>query len=260
MYPTVQDEMIARAPHYSLNAAGLRVPDPVYLVNRKKVWEIICCISHKKAAWTYVKPAQKNRDGRMAYYDLYDHYLGPQHVDNMATMAEDKLKNTVYNGEQRRWDFENYVNVHKQQHSVLEGLMEHGHVGINPRSKVCCLLDVIKTDKFDAVKTHIMSEEKLRSDFDACVTVYQDYIRQTSKSKTSSTVNISELKVSGKRKSDAVEDRYYTKEEYEALSADQKKVLASKRTKRGHRPGAKDTNLRKTLARKARHLMPPSKL
>ena len=41
----------------------------------------------------------------MAYQGIYGHYLGPQHVDNMATMAEDKLKNTVYHGEQRRWEF-----------------------------------------------------------------------------------------------------------------------------------------------------------
>ncbi|KAI2497284.1 hypothetical protein MHU86_17203 [Fragilaria crotonensis] len=144
----------------------------------------------------------------MAFLSLYQHFLGPNNVDNMATLAEDKLKNTVYNGEQRRWDFERYVNVHKQQHSIMEGLIEHGYTGIDPRSKVRFLLDGIKTDKFDAVKTRIMSDERLRSDFDACVTLYQDYIRQTSKSK--------------------------------------KKELAAKRLKRGHKPGAKDSKVKGT--------------
>jgi hypothetical protein len=69
-----------------------------------------------------------------------------------------------------------------------------------------------------------MSDERLRVDFDACVTLYQDYIRQTSKGKPNSSVNISELKTSGgKRKSEAIEDRYYTKEEYAALSPEQKR-------------------------------------
>ncbi|KAI2512366.1 hypothetical protein MHU86_2028 [Fragilaria crotonensis] len=244
-FPTVQDEMIGRAPHFSINAEGVRVPDPVYLVNREKVWDIVSRITRKEAAWTYVKPAQKTRDGRLAYQGIYAHYLGPQHVDNMATMAEDKLKNTVYNGKQRRWDFEKYVNVHKQQHSVLEGLTEHGHVGIDPRSKVRYLLDGIKTDKFDAVKTRIMSEERLRSDFDGCVTLYQDYIRQTSKTKSNPTVNISAMKTGGKRKFDTVEDRYYTKDEYASLTPEQKKDLASKRLKRGHKPGAKDSKVTK---------------
>ncbi|KAI2507366.1 hypothetical protein MHU86_7086 [Fragilaria crotonensis] len=240
-YPTIQDEMIARAPHYTLNAENVRVPDPVYLANRGRVWDIISQITREHPCWTYVKPAQKTRDGRMAYHGLYLHYLGPNNIDNMATMAEQKLKDTVYNGEQRRWDFEKYINVHKQQHSVMEGLVEHGYTGIDPRSKVRYLLDGIKTDKFDAVKTRIMSDERLRNDFDACVTLYQDYIRQTSKGKSNSpTVNISELKT-GKCKANAIEDRYYTKDEYAKLTPEQKKEPASKRLKRGHKPGAKDS-------------------
>ncbi|KAI2493979.1 hypothetical protein MHU86_20553 [Fragilaria crotonensis] len=254
-YPTIQDQMIARAPHYVVNTAGVphyvvntagvRTLDPTYIINREKVWEIISRITRDLSCWTYVKPAQKTRDGRMAYNSLYLHYLGPNNVDNMAAMAEDKLKSTVYNGEQRRWDFEKYVNVHKQQHSIMEGLVEHGYTGIDPRSKVRYLLDGIKTDKFDAVKTRIMSDERLRLDFDGCVTLYQDYIRQTTKTRPNNTVNISELKTSGgKRKAGAIEDRYYTKDEYAALSADQKKELASKRLKRGHKPGAKDSKVR----------------
>ena len=63
-------------------------------------------ITREHTCWTNVKPAMKTRDGRMAFEGLYKHFLGPNNVDNMATMAEDKLKNTVYNGEQRRrWDF-----------------------------------------------------------------------------------------------------------------------------------------------------------
>jgi hypothetical protein len=242
-YPTKQDEMIARAPHYSIEPDGTRIPDPVYLVNREKVWEIIASITRDKDAWTYVRPAQKTRDGRAAFNNLFTHFLGPNNVDNMATLAENKLQSTVYNGEQRRWDFERYVNVHKQQHSVLEGLVEHGYAGIDPRSKVRYLLEGIKTDKFDAVKTRIYSDSTLRNDFDACVTLYQDYIRQTVKSKTAAnTVNISEVRT-GKRKGDQVEDRYYTKEEYSSLTPDQKKELAAKRTKRGHKPGEKDSKV-----------------
>jgi hypothetical protein len=131
----------------------------------------------------------------------------------------------------------------QQQHSVLEGLTEHGYVGIDPRSKVRYLLDGIKTNQFDAVKTRIMSEERLRSDFDSCVTLYQDYIRQTSKVTGNPTVNISSMNKTGKRKFEAVEDRYYTKEEYASLTPEQKKDLASKRNKHGHKPGARDSKV-----------------
>ena len=92
-----------------------------------------------------------------------------------------------------------------------------------------------------------MSDERLRNDFDGCVTLYQDYIRQTSKTKTNATVNISEVKThGGKQKASAVKDCYYTKDEYNDLSPEQKKELASKRLKRGHKPGAKDSKTKGT--------------
>jgi hypothetical protein len=100
-YSTVQEAMIARAKHYTVAADGTKTPNPAYINNRKKVYEIIAKITRDHPCWTYVKPAQRTRDGRMAYLGLYQHFLGPNKVDNMATMAKDKLKSTVYNGEQR---------------------------------------------------------------------------------------------------------------------------------------------------------------
>lgn len=112
----------------------------------------------------------------------------------------------------------------------MEGLMEHGNTLIDPHSKVRYLLDGTKTDKFDAVKTRIMSDESLRNDFDACVTLYQDCIRQTSKGKSNSTVKLSEIKT-GKHKADAIEYQCCTKDDYTKLTPDQKKDFASKRLK-----------------------------
>ncbi len=125
---------------------------------------------------------------------MHKHFLDPNNVDNMDTMAEDKP--TVCNGEQRRWDLERYNNVHKSEHLIMEGLVKHGYTGIDPRTKVCFLLDGIKTDKYDLVKTWIMSDAGLRNNIDACVSLYLDFIKQTVKSKTTPTVGISEVKPS----------------------------------------------------------------
>lgn len=45
--------------------------------------------------------------------------------------------------------------------------------------------------------------------------------------------------------SEAVEDRHFTKAEYDALSTDAKRELAAKCLKRGHKPGAKDSRVTK---------------
>ena len=99
-YATVQEEMINRAPHGSM-IAGAWTPSPVYLNNRQKVFDIMAKIFRENAAWTYVKPSQRSRDGRKAYHDIFNHFLGPNNVDNLATAAESTLTKTTYEGEKR---------------------------------------------------------------------------------------------------------------------------------------------------------------
>jgi hypothetical protein len=62
---------------------------------------------------------------------------------------------------------------------ILQGLVEHGYAGIDEGSKVQHLVAGIKTNMMDPVKTQIMSDAHLRTDFAACVNLFQDYIHQT---------------------------------------------------------------------------------
>jgi len=167
----------------------------------------------------------------------------------MASAAEKTMQTTVYNGEMKRWDFEKFVNLHKQQHSILDGLVLHGYAGIDERSKVRHLVEGIKTDKLDTIKGQILASAELRSSFDKCVTLFQDFIRQQTKTKSYSTLTIAEVsRTDNKRKassgSGVVEDRYYTKEEYNALDPEQKKALSLKRAKRGHTPGSASSKVK----------------
>jgi len=149
---------------------------------------------------------------------LYDHYLGPNNVDIMASAAEKTMQTTVYNGEMKRWDFEKFVNLHKQQHSILDGLVLHGYAGIDERSDVRHLVEGIKTDKLDTIKGQILASAELRSSFDRSVTLFQDFIRQQTKTKSYLTLTVAEVsqtdnKCKASGGSAIVEDRYYTKEE-----------------------------------------------
>ena len=65
------------------------------------------------------------------------------------------------------------------QHTILENLTQHGYAGIDPPTKVRHLVDGIKTDKLDSVKTAIMASAALRIDFDSCVNLFKDFIKQT---------------------------------------------------------------------------------
>ena len=228
------DEMINRAPHFKEN----EIEHPTYVNDNHAVWQIISDWCRDDPCWTYVKPHQRRRDGRGAFLALWNHYLGPNNIDNAATMAERRLEVTTYDGEKRRWNFERFVKTHKDQHTILDNLREHGYAGIDERSKVRHLLNGIKTDKLDSVKTRIMSDQVLRNRFDDCVTLFKDFISQSS-SLRNPTLEISAFKTDThpeparvtkmgmpKRPAEStVEDRYYTKAEYQKLTANQKQAL-----------------------------------
>jgi hypothetical protein len=67
---------------------------------------------------------------------LFDHFLGPNNVGNMANQADTKLTGTLYKGEKKCFTWETCVRIHTEQHSVLNGLKDYGYAGINESSKV----------------------------------------------------------------------------------------------------------------------------
>ena len=252
-FVTLQDELIARAPIFAPPGAGgiVRGYTATYLTDRAKVWELISNLTREKDCYTYVRPAQRARDGRLAFEGLKGHYLGENNVDNMSSRAERRLKNTTYSGEKRRWNFEKYVKVHMDQHAILEGLVQHGYAGIDERSKVRHLLEGIKTRELDNVKTRIMSDAQLRNDFTRCVNLFQDFIEQSGNHEVR---DVTIAAVQGRKQGGgdeewknvqpdmSVEDRYYKKEEYDKLSAAKKKALKIMRDKRGGSPKKRKSN------------------
>jgi hypothetical protein len=180
---------------------------------------------------------------------LFDHYLGPNNVRNMANAADTKLSNTLYNGEKKRFIWETYVRIHTEQHYVLNGLKEYGYSGIDDSSKVRHLLKGIKTTELDVCKAQVMASPTLRDDLPATVELYSTFIKQMKAENPQ--LNISEVtyarqsgggKGGGKRGSSGISnnsngdvaDRLFEKHEYHTLTPEQKNNLHLKRFKQGH--------------------------
>jgi len=109
---------------------------PSFIVDRAAVCEKLAEILLTNDAFTVIKATKKTRNGRLADQLLYAHYLGPNNVGNMAGEAETVLNRVQYHGKKRQWNFEKYALMHLRQHLILEALMAHGYVGIDPGSKV----------------------------------------------------------------------------------------------------------------------------
>ena len=266
-YTTPEDEMVARMPHQDNNGTDL----PTYLHDRSKVWQTMSEICQDDKSWIYVKPFQRSRDGRGAYLALHTHYLGANHVNNMANVAESKLSLAKYYGEKRRYNFESYISTLNEQFQVLNNLRRYGYAGIDEASKVRRLNSGIKTDKLDAPKAQIMSSRALQDNFDDSVGLYQDFIAQSTAQGENTNFNVSEFDRDGgggnreggqgrgrgggrggrgrggggrgrggkgdkKRKhSGEVQDRHYSPREYADLSAEQKNKLQTLRAARNEK-------------------------
>jgi hypothetical protein len=87
-YDTVDQEMTARAPHTGQS----------FLDDMRKVWEIMSNICGKHSCFIYIKTALRTRNGRDAYMLMFDHFLGPNNVVNMASTGYTKLTGTLSNG------------------------------------------------------------------------------------------------------------------------------------------------------------------
>jgi hypothetical protein len=146
----------------------------------------------------------------------------------------------------------------------LNGLIVHGYSGIDESSKVRLLLAGITTSNYDVVKSQILASPALKMSFEKSVELYKDFIKAK---KTDEHRNVSEVKVKqeynggggrgggvrggggrggrgrggDKRKvfpvNSAPEDKFYSRDQYNSLSDDQKEALRQTRLARGHIPG-----------------------
>jgi hypothetical protein len=162
--------------------------------------------------YIYIKFATKANDGRESFRLLFDHYLGANNVGNLATAVEERLQPTRYSGDKRNFDFEKCVRIHTEQHSVLNGLMEHGYSGIDESSKVRLILAGITTSNYDVVKSQILDGPVLKTSFEKSVELYKDFIMSTKKEEHR---NVSALNVKS-RQTGSLEGVRASESEYNA--------------------------------------------
>jgi hypothetical protein len=109
---------------------------------------------------------------------LFDHFLGPNNVGNMASAAETKLTGTLYNFKKKISTWETYVQIHTKHHSVPNGLKDYGYASIDDQSKVRNLLKGIKITELDVCKTQVMAGPSLRNYFASTFELYFTFIKK----------------------------------------------------------------------------------
>jgi hypothetical protein len=128
-------------------------------------------------------------------------------------------------------------------------LKDYGYSGIDNSSKLCHLLKGIKTTELDVCKSQVMTSLTLCDDFASTVELYSTFISQIKAENPQ--LNVSEVSFAhgkgGKNSFDkrgssgisnvsnaVVDDCFFEKHEYYALTPEQKNTLSLKRLTCGH--------------------------
>ena len=93
------------------------------------------------------------QDDWALFFHIHKWFLGPDHGAWQAAEAERKLQNSCYDGKRIWLDWDKYVALHKEQHAIMESLIDYGYSRMDNGTKVHHFLRGIKRSEFkDMVK------------------------------------------------------------------------------------------------------------
>jgi hypothetical protein len=162
-YLGIIDIMTQYCPHWwEYDFSSQRTQRPYfYNQDNHKVLEILLGIFQNTPAYTYIEKFERKRDGRGAYWALFDHYLGQHdqvsHMVDKAFLGLDKARYT--GGETCNFNWEKYVNKHVENHNILDSMVGRGDfMGFGERQRINKLLEGIHCQPLEFMKATIWGQ------------------------------------------------------------------------------------------------------
>ena len=127
-----------------------------------------------------MKQYNRATDRRSAYFSIESFMLGNDHSSSLISAAEQGLRDTTFTTNVKNWKIDDYVSKHMEFHSKLNDKQEREtYSGMYENQKVDKLLDGLKHSHFIGLRSNILTNEKLRSDFNATVAHVKDRVNRT---------------------------------------------------------------------------------
>ena len=83
--------------------------------------------------------------------------LGSHYVPYIDAQLDLKVCSFSYDGYKKGFTFQKFLNLHKFQHIIADGLMKYGYSGVYDNSKVRIRINGINTTALNACKSAILS-------------------------------------------------------------------------------------------------------
>ena len=84
------------------------------------VWNKLKDLLLNSPPYNHITEFNATRDGCQAWNTLTEFYEGEDFMERNRDRAFSKLNNTFYKGETNRYNFEKYINTHKEAHKMLQ--------------------------------------------------------------------------------------------------------------------------------------------
>ena len=230
-YGSLMDELVSRVPHDGSE----------FTEDNAKVYQVIQDMVAGSSHESSIKAHRRARDGRSAYYSLFQHNLGSSKWDRIIEDCETYLLRHEWNGRNHRFTLKMHIAKHRDAHNELTRASQYVTYELpNGHTRVSRLMKSITSKDASVVAaiTHIQGTDLMRNNFENAA----DFLLLTAPTakELQSGLRVSALetgsgkgkeKGKGKGKGDpsvgktGVEFRYYKKREYGELQDDQKKEL-----------------------------------
>jgi hypothetical protein len=178
-YMGIIDIMTHHCPHWEYDFSSQRMERSYfYSQDNHKVLKILLGIFRNTPAYTYIEKFERKRDGRGAYWALFDHYLGQHQVSHMVDKALLALEKARYTGETRNFNWEKYVNKHVENHNILDSMVGRGDfMGFSERQRINKLLEGIHCQPLEFMKATIWGQPDVYNTFHKASMLFGDYIQ-----------------------------------------------------------------------------------
>ena len=121
-------------------------------------------------AYVSMKQRKSMQDGGAVIFNIQKQFLSPDHVVRQAIGVERKLQSSCNDDEKISWDWNKYVALCKEQHKIIESLLDHGYSGMDEGTEDHHFLQGIKSTELEAVVYVVQAQpEKYGKYFDITV-------------------------------------------------------------------------------------------
>ena len=142
---------------------------PSFMVDNRRVWEIMKPLIHGGPAWSFLQKYDARSEGRVAYLALKAEAEGTSASTTRKAKAYQQIATAQYTG-RGRYSFDQYVERHQSAHNELAYLKEP----VPEAKKVTDFLRHITDPRLNNAKDHIAGDKEKLESFERC----QQYLKQ----------------------------------------------------------------------------------